>query len=432
MKLMWKHTTPPVVESVQDQTTKAEHLARIPGQDRLTDPRTNPAVRALLDHLRNEQHRMQLEAEHGRAKRRHRVDDRHRAEAELTLHAILQAKQASSPARSVLALHRGRAWFMGASLTASVSLSVGSAFGVGHLADKLGAPKVTGWVAEVGMVGLSTIVILYLAHLFRHGWVPSALHRMLLGFLAIGPLLGSVVANAFGAGPVGVACSVGAALFGVFSHLVSDNSAGALRKKADEVGMEDAQTLRATALGDDLFALPSGHANGDHTDSGHTEPTPGPMATRDSDHAPVTTPVPSPVASPVATVVPTGEHKPSGHPEPVTTPEHKAVTTRVATREHSGEPTKAVVTPKPMATAQAVTTPAPATTKAAAAPKKPAKRRTRDQIRAELQTALKEHYDNGGGEPQVKPLADKLNVNRRIVRELLDEMNVRPMIRKAV
>lgn len=257
MKLMWKRTTPAVVESVQDQTTKAEHLARIPGQDRLGDPRTNPAVRALLDQLRNEQHRMQLEAEHGRAKRRHRVDDRHRAEAELTLHAILQAKQASSPARSVLALHRGRTWFMGASLTASVSLSVGSAFGVGHLADELGAPKVTGWVAEVGMVGLSTIVILYLAHLFRHGWVPSPLHRLLLGFLAIGPLLGSVVANAFGAGPVGVACSVGAALFGVFSHLVSDNSAGALRKKADEVGMEDAQALRVTALGDDLFALPA-------------------------------------------------------------------------------------------------------------------------------------------------------------------------------
>lgn len=422
MKLMWKHTRPPVVESVQDQTAQAADLARIPGQDMLTDPRTNPAVRALLDHLRNEQHRMQLEAEHGRAKRRHRVDDRHRAEAELTLHAILQAKQASSPARSVLALHRGRTWFMGASLTASVSLSVGSAFGVGHLADELGAPKVTGWVAEVGMVGLSTITILYLAHLFRHGWVPSALHRLLLGFLAIGPLLGSVVANSFGAGPVGVACSVGAALFGVFSHLVSDNSAGALRKKADEVGMEDAQTLRATALGDDLFALPSGHS-GDHT-----EPTPDLMATRASDHKPVTTPVPSPVA----TVVPTGEQKPSGHPELVTTDEHKTVTARVATREHSGEPTKAVVTPKPMATAQAVTTPAPATTKAAAPPKKPAKRRTRDQIRAELQTALKEHYDNGGGEPQVKPLADKLNVNRRIVRELLDEMNVRPMIRKAV
>lgn len=422
MKLMWKHARPPVVESVQDQTAQAADLARIPGQDMLTDPRTNPAVRALLDHLRNEQHRMLLEAEHGRAKRRHRVDDRHRAEAELTLHAILQAKQASSPARSVLALHRGRAWFMGASLAASVSLSVGSAFGVGHLADELGAPKVTGWVAEVGMVGLSTITILYLAHLFRHGWVPSVLHRMLLGFLAIGPLLGSVVANSFGAGPVGVACSVGAALFGVFSHLVSDNSAGALRKKADEVGLEDAQTLRATALGDDLFALPSGHANSGHSDSGHAEPASEPMAIRASDHKPVTTPVPSPVA----TAVPTGEQKPSDHTEPMTTGDHKTVTTRVATHEHSSEPTKGVATPEPMATPPAVTT----TT--AVTPKKPAKRRTRDQIRAELEKALKEHYENGGGEPQVKPLADKLNVNRRIVRELLDQMNVRPMIRKAV
>lgn len=412
MRLMWRQTSRPVVESVQDQTSKAEHLARIPGQDRLTDPRTNPAVRALLDRLRNERHQMLLEAEHGRAKRRHRVDDRHRAEAELTLHAILQAKQAASPARSVLALHRGRTCFMGASLTASVALSVGSAFGVGHLADEIGAPKVTGWVAEVGMVGLSTIVIIYLAHLFRHGWVPSGLHRVLLGFLAIGPLLASVVANAFGAGPVGVACSVGAALFGVFSHLVSDNSAGALRKKADEVGGEDEKVLRATALGDDLFALPSGQPNGDHT-----EPTAEPMATRDSDHKPVPTPEPTPVA----TVIPTGEQKPSDHTKPVTTPEHGPMPTRVATPEHSPEPTQAVVTPEPMATPTAVTT----------TPRKPAKRRTRDQIRTELQKALKEHYDNGGGEPQVKPLADKLNVNRRIVRELLDEMNVRP-IRKAV
>jgi hypothetical protein len=417
VKLMWKHTTPPVVATVKDQTAQAEDLARIPGQDRLTDPRTNPAVRALLDDLRDEQHRMLLEAEHGRAKRRHRVDDRHRSEAELTLQAILQAKQASSPARSVLALHRGRTWFMGGSLAASVALSVGSAFGVGHLADELGAPKVTGWVAEVGMVGLSTIVILYLAHLFRHGWVPPALHRFLLGFLAIGPLLASVVANAFGAGPVGVACSVGAALFGVFSHIVSDNSAGALRKKAAEVGREDERALRATALGDDLFAVPTplstgGHEPSDHSDGGHKDRSGSvPMPTLVGEHKPVATVEPTPVP----TVVPTSEHKASDHPAPVATGEHKP--------EPTPKPTADVPTPGPMATATAVTTaevPKPA----------PAKRRTRDQIRAELEKALKEHYDNGGGEPEVKPLAEAINANRRIVRELLAEMNVRP-IRKA-
>lgn len=424
MKLMWKRTTQPVVVTVKDQTAQAADLARIPGQDRLTDPRTNPAVRALLDHLRDEQHRMVLEAEHGRAKRRHRVDDRHRSEAELTLQAILQAKQASSPARSVLALHRGRACFMGGSLAASVALSVGSAFGVGRLADELGAPKVTGWVAEVGMVGLSTIVILYLAHLFRHGWAPSASHRVLLGFLAIGPLLASVVANAFGAGPVGVSCSVGAALFGVFSHIVSDNSAGALRMKAAEVGKEDERALRATALGDDLFAVPTPPSAGEHrpsvhSDGGHKEPTDStPMTTPVGEHKPVATVEPTPVT----TVVPTVEHKASDHPAPVATGEHKPEPTPMPTPK----PTAEVPTPGPMATAPAVATPeAPKPT-----PTPPAKRRTRDQIRAELQAALKEHYDSGGGEPEVKPLAEKINANRRIVRELLDQMNVRP-IRKA-
>lgn len=415
MKLMWKRTGPPVVAAVQDQTTQAAELARIDGQDRLTDPRTNPAVRPLLDRLRDEQHRLLLEADHGRAKRRHRVEDRHRAEAELTLQAILQAKQASSPARSVLALHRGRGWFMGGSLTASVALSVGSAFGVGHLADELGAPKVTGWVAEVGMVGLSTITILYLAHLFRHGWAPSGLHRVLLGFLAIGPLLASVVANAFGAGPVGVACSVGAALFGVFSHLVSDNSAGALRMKAAEVGREDERALRATALGDDLFSVPTDTGGavptGDHKPNAHQVDTAAPVATSNSAH---------PAAAPKPTPEPTGEHKPSGH----TAREHKPVTTPVTTGGQNAEPTPKKAAP---VSTSAVTTPEPAPP----APAKPRKtRRTRDQIRAELQAALKEHYDHGGGEPEVQPLANKINANRRIVRELLDEMNVRP-IRKA-
>lgn len=57
-------------------------------------------------------------------------------------------------------------------------------------------------------------------------------------------------------------------------------------------------------------------------------------------------------------------------------------------------------------------------------------RRTRDQIRAELQMALDEHASNGGGELHVKPLADRVGANRRIVRELLAEMGVRPAASK--
>lgn len=57
-------------------------------------------------------------------------------------------------------------------------------------------------------------------------------------------------------------------------------------------------------------------------------------------------------------------------------------------------------------------------------------RRTRDQLREEVEQAVADHYANGGGEIQVKPLAEALHANRKTVRVLLDEMNVRP-IRKA-
>jgi hypothetical protein len=57
-------------------------------------------------------------------------------------------------------------------------------------------------------------------------------------------------------------------------------------------------------------------------------------------------------------------------------------------------------------------------------------RRTRDQLRKEVEQAVADHYANGGGEIQVKPLSEALHANRKTVRVLLDEMNVRP-IRKA-
>ncbi|NEA22627.1 hypothetical protein [Actinomadura bangladeshensis] len=272
-RLIWR-SRPDVVATVQDQTTQAEHLARIPGQDRLTDPRTNPAVRAVADQLRNEQHRLLLQAEHVRAKRRHRVHDRRAADAELTLEAIQRARQASSPARSVLALHRGRIRFLGAALTASVVLSTGSAAGVNQLAVNLDAPALTGWVAEIGMVGLSTLAILYRAHLSQHGWTAGRAHNWLLWALAVVPLLASVAANALSAGPVGVACSIGAATFGAFAHLIGDASAEALRARAAEVTGDDEDRLRAVALGEALFSAPHApHAHGgeDRAEPAHAE-----------------------------------------------------------------------------------------------------------------------------------------------------------------
>lgn len=57
-------------------------------------------------------------------------------------------------------------------------------------------------------------------------------------------------------------------------------------------------------------------------------------------------------------------------------------------------------------------------------------RRTREQLRTQVQTEVAE-LALLGGEIQVKPLADKLRANRTTIRQLLDEMNVRPIRREA-
>src|SRR5690606_8952055 len=157
--------TPSVVDAVREQTEQAAALAEIDGQDRLADPRLNPATRRRADELRTEQLTRALDAEHSRLLRRHRVADRHAAEAEETLQAIALARQAASPARSVLALHRGKRLYLRLSLAASLTLSAGSAMGVEAAARALNAPTGSGYIAEVGLTGLSTAVILYRAHL---------------------------------------------------------------------------------------------------------------------------------------------------------------------------------------------------------------------------------------------------------------------------
>lgn len=58
------------------------------------------------------------------------------------------------------------------------------------------------------------------------------------------------------------------------------------------------------------------------------------------------------------------------------------------------------------------------------APKGGTKRRTRQQIRVELERRV---ADLDGDQIQVQPLARELNTSRQIVRELLDEMDVRPI-----
>lgn len=410
MKLMWRKSgrrpDNSVVASVAEQTAAAADLAGIDGQDRLTDPRTNPAVRALADQLRNEQHRRALDSEHSRKLRRHRVFDRRAAHAEHALEALQAAREASSAARSVLALHKGRDRFMGASLAASLVLSVGSAMGVAAFAEKLSAPAAVGYIAEVGMVGMSTMVITYRSHLAQHGGKAHGWHAKVLWLLMIGPLLASMLANLFGAGPVGIACSVGAAAFSLLSYVIADTSAEALLAQAEQVTGADEADLRAIANGDDLFTIPA-----DSPAESPSQVTSGAM-TQASD--PATAQVtPEPVTQ--GTFQVTGEVTPGSVTQATdqVTTEPLAQGTDQATPEVTPQVTSEVT---PRATRKP----------RSKAPNK--SRRTDAELIAELNGIVADHYrEHPGQEINVKPVAAQLGIGRDRCRRLLDQMSVRPI-----
>ncbi|REF00344.1 hypothetical protein [Thermomonospora umbrina] len=238
-----------VAEVVAQQTAEAGELARIPGQGLLSDPRTNPAVRGHADQLRDDEHRRMLDALHEQTVRRHRVTGQRAGRAEAALDAVQDARDTTSPARSVLALHEGRRRFMAAALVASLSLSVGAASGVAKFATENKAPWQAGWIAEVGMTGLTTTVILYRSHLTRFGGSISGRQKIVLWVLMIAPLMASMAANLKGAGAVGVACSIGAAAFSLLAHEIASASADAIHDQAEKVKEEDEAKLRSIALG---------------------------------------------------------------------------------------------------------------------------------------------------------------------------------------
>lgn len=264
MKLYWREERT-VVDAVAQQTSQAAGLARIEGQELLADPSLNPNLRGYNDQLRDEEQRASLNLKHRRALRRNRVEDGAAARAENALNAVAEAREQSSAARSVLALHEGRKQFMRAALSASILLSTGSALGLAALAEEqadgkpinFGAfsldPSLTGLIAEVGLTGLTTTVILYRSHLAQYsaetGWKKGWMGRV-LWLLMIAPLVASMAANAVAAGPVGIACSIGAAAFSLLSYLMADASAVAIQSQVARVRDEDVEELRRAAAGD--------------------------------------------------------------------------------------------------------------------------------------------------------------------------------------
>lgn len=221
-------SSPVTAEEIQRTVQAAKALESIPGQELLEDPALNPATRARYEELTAERLEASLQSTHRRKLAEAAEQARQAEEAAQVASIIDQARRATSPARTIIDMSRHQRRFGRVSLAASLLLSVGSAIGLGALVDSTGGPMPVGWVAEVGLTGLSTTVIIWRGLLARAGTVIDSRTGWLLLFLMVAPLLASTVGSYFGTGVVGVACSAGSALFAGLAYLINTTSAAAI------------------------------------------------------------------------------------------------------------------------------------------------------------------------------------------------------------
>ena len=221
-------SSPVTAEEIQRTVQAAKALESIPGQELLEDPALNPATRERYDQLTAERLEASLQSTHRRKLAEAAEQARQAEEAAQVASIIDQARRATSPARTIIDMSRHQRRFGRVSLAASLLLSVGSAIGLGALVDSTGGPMPVGWVAEVGLTGLSTTVIIWRGLLARAGTVIDSRTGWLLLFLMVAPLLASTVGSYFGTGVVGVACSAGSALFAGLAYLINTTSAAAI------------------------------------------------------------------------------------------------------------------------------------------------------------------------------------------------------------
>jgi hypothetical protein len=260
-KLMWRRSPgASIAEDVRARADEAAQLAKIPGQNRLTDPRTNPAVRPHADRLRDDEHRKALDYGHARTLRGLRVEDRRASHAEKALEAIQAAREASSPAKSVLFLHGRRNLYMQISLATSVALAGGSAMGLEKLAENYKhIPQGSGIISEVGLTGLATLVILARSDLAQHSTdslKQTDWRNWALWVLMVVPLAASMAANIHGGNFLGALCAGGAAAFSLFSYVVGVLFADAAKGQAKKVTGDQEDKLREIASGEALLAQP--------------------------------------------------------------------------------------------------------------------------------------------------------------------------------
>ncbi|MEE2055485.1 hypothetical protein Q8A49_33815, partial [Nocardiopsis umidischolae] len=233
-------SAPVTAEEIQRTVQAAKALESIPDQNLLEDPALNPATRAKYDSLTAERLEAALQADHRR--KLAEVGERARLaeEAAQVAEIIDQARRATSPARTILDMSRHQKTFGRVSLAASLLLSVGSAIGLGALVEAQGGPMPVGWVAEVGLTGLSTAVIIWRGLLARAGTeIDDRTGRLFLALMVV-PLLISIVGSYLGTGAVGVACSLGSALFAGLTYLINTSAADAISQSITKIDRQTA------------------------------------------------------------------------------------------------------------------------------------------------------------------------------------------------
>ncbi len=239
-----EQAAPVTAEEIQRTVQAAKALESIPGQELLEDPALNPATRAKYDQLTAERLEAALQADHRRKLAEAAEQARVAEEAAQVAEIIDRARRATSPARTILDMSRHQRTFGRLSLAASLLLSVGSAIGLGALAQSQGGPTPVGWVAEVGLTGLSTAVIIWRGLLARAGTqIDDRTARLFLALMVV-PLLISIAGSYLGTGPVGVACSVGSALFAGLTYLINTSAAAAIGQSIDKIDQRKRTDVR--------------------------------------------------------------------------------------------------------------------------------------------------------------------------------------------
>ncbi|MBR8745325.1 hypothetical protein [Nocardiopsis sp. MG754419] len=244
--------------SVQQAVQAAKTLASIPGQEVLEDAAHNPATRGRYDELTAQRLERELELSHRRRVRAAEEEDRKEGEQAEIERAIAAARKATSPARTVLDMTRHQVRFGRVVLTASIALSIGSAMGLAALVEGMGGPVPVGYLAEIGLTGLSTTVIVWRGILARAGAKVDDNTQKLFAFLVAAPLLVSIVGSSIGSGPVGAACSIGSALFAGLAYLINTSASATIGQAIAKIDATANTKQKAPATPDGPAVTPDG------------------------------------------------------------------------------------------------------------------------------------------------------------------------------